>query len=156
MIKVKLCTKDKRSLISKLAQGYQHALSSNSKLFDVQMVDGKYPELGYIDDYWIKSNRYPYIIYLEDTPIGFALVHTFVVNPDNHWKLAEFYIAQEHHGCGYGRMAFEQIKHNHDGRWELSVFKDNDKALYFWEAVLPTAKNKCEYKSYPNYWFFEF
>jgi len=93
---------------------------------------GSYP---YFDLYWIENTRCPYIIWLEESPAGFAFLRLIEVQ-----EIAEFYVAPKFRASGVGGSAAKQLFDLHKGQWTISVMSENTAARVFWEKVL---KNYC-------------
>ena len=88
-----------------------------------------YPRL---ERYWQDPSRFPYLLYLAEKVIGFALVDR--LDDDPTYELVEFYIAQEFRGKGLGREAALQLFGSYRARWSVGVRSDNSTGQAFWEA----------------------
>ncbi len=149
-----LCPKENQYIIKQLWQFYCYDLDSHSQLANIHYDEAAYRPMPYFDNYWDEDNRFPYLIYQNNRPIGFALVHDISVNPKADWKLAEFFIMAPYKGQGIGRLMVEQLFQKHQGLWEISVLKDNMPAIQFWTKVLKTPK-ETTHPTFSNYLFFE-
>ncbi len=153
-VDIKLCKQEDKQIISGLCQFYYYDLETNSKLATLKYTHGRYEKMAYFDNYWLEDNRFPYLIFYNDTPIGFALIHDITVNPSANWKMAEFFIMAPFRQKGIGKKVVNWLFEKHSGHWELSVLKDNDPALKFWKKVLSDSK-LVTHDEFQNYLFFE-
>ncbi len=154
MAELRLCEKLNQHIIADLWQLYCYDLHTYSNLANIYYQDGRYEPMAYFDNYWDESNRFPYVLYKNHEPVGFALVHDISVNPKADWKLAEFFIMAPFRREGLGQFLIEQLFQKHQGLWELSVLKDNVPALQFWEKNL-LGSQKILHNEFQNYVFFE-
>ncbi len=154
MIDLRICKKENQQVIAGLCQFYYYDLDSKSKLANLHYQNGRYDKMAYFDNYWQEENRFPYLIYKNETPIGFALVHDISVNPDADWKLAEFFVMTPYKHQGIGASVAQQLFEKHQGLWEVSVLRDNLPALGFWNKVLAGTK-QVTHPDFQNYIFFE-
>jgi predicted acetyltransferase len=149
-----LCPKADKKIIADLCQFYFYDLDAHSKLANIHYDNGHYKQMAYFENYWHEKNRFPYLIYKNHIPIGFALVHNISVNPKADWKLAEFFIMAPYKRQGIGAAAIEQLFEKHQGMWEISVLKDNMPAIKFWGEIL-SGSQKSTHDAFQNYVFFE-
>ncbi|CAI0709075.1 GNAT family N-acetyltransferase [Serratia ficaria] len=94
-------------------------------------ADIDYP---YLPLYWREAGRYPYLIFNERQPVGFALVR--MRDPEVR-EMAEFYVTRPWRKYGVGQSAARALFALHPGRWQLSVLADNPGALAFWLSLMP-------------------
>ncbi|MCH9762802.1 MAG: GNAT family N-acetyltransferase [Gammaproteobacteria bacterium] len=154
MLELILCSKENQQIIKNLCQLYYYDLDSHSKLANIYYHEGVYEQRAYFDNYWNEKNRFPYLIYKNAVPIGFALVHDISVNPTADWKLAEFFIMAPYKRQGIGSLVLKQLFQKHQGLWEISVLKDNTPAIKFWSKMLENHKQVI-HPEFSNYVFFE-
>lgn len=153
-IEISLCKKEDKKIIAGLCQFYHYDLDTYSKLVNIHYNNGQYDPMAYFDNYWTEKDRFPYVIYKNCIPVGFALVNDITVNPRANWKIAEFFIMAPHRHQGIGKQVVEKLLKMHHGLWELSVLKDNLSALKFWNKMLDNATT-LTYENFQNYIFFE-
>lgn len=153
-IEIKLCKKEDKNIISGLCQFYYYDLETNSELANLKYTNGYYEKMAYFDNYWLEDNRFPYLIYDNDNPIGFALIHDITVNPSADWKIAEFFIMAPYRHKGIGKLVADWLFEKYSGHWEISVLKDNVPALKFWKKVL-NESTLLTHNEFQNYLFFE-
>ena len=117
-----------KDAIFSLLQQYLTELS----LFPDENIDYKdvngvylYP---YLDNYWQEKERYPYILYSDGTPAGFALVRL----DGDHWEMAEFYVKPEFRRRGLAESCVKQIFQKHPGLWRIGFNKHNQASSNLW------------------------
>jgi predicted acetyltransferase len=154
MIELKLCKQEDKARLAHLCQFYHYDLDANSALANVAYSNGYYKQMAYFENYWLEENRFPYLIYHHDELVGFALVHDITVNPEADWKLAEFFIMAPFRREGVASYILPHLFEKHQGRWEISVLKDNKPAMQFWSKFLENHQ-VLKHETHPNYWFFE-
>ena len=94
-----------------------------------------------LDRYWVEEGRHPYLIYLGDQPIGFALIWN---HHDGTHELAEFTIQQEYRHKGIGTEAAQLIFNTLGGDWTLGVTAGAPGGMTFWEKCLAACDDACE------------
>jgi predicted acetyltransferase len=95
----------------------------------------RYPTAGLWD-----GDRRVYLAYVDDIPVGFALVDAgdaYVKRPGSK-DLHEFFVVRRHRGTGLGRQLAERVWSDHPGPWVVRVFHGNLPALPFWRSVIGT------------------
>ncbi len=85
----------------------------------------------YLNAYWQESDRFPYLIFVEEKPGGFALVSKH----DNQWKMAEFYVRPEFRRQGIGEKVALGIFYKHPGDWHISFNKHNVPGRRLWKKL---------------------
>lgn len=153
-IKLQICKKEDKKIISGLCQFYFYDLDTHSNLARLSYANGCYAEMAYFDNYWQEDNRFPYLIIIDSKPIGFVLVHDITVNLDIDWKLAELFIMAPYKKQGVGSQIVRQVLKRHAGCWEISVLKDNTPALTFWRKIFD-GQSHLTHESFENYIFYE-
>ncbi len=154
MLELKLCEQSNQHILADLCQFYYYDLHTHSKLANLCYQHGHYQKMAYFDNYWEEANRFPYLIYKNHEPVGFALIHDISVNPKANWKLAEFFVMAPYQREGIGQFVVDTLFQKHQGLWEISVLKDNQPALTFWEKQL-LGSQKVTHEQFLNYIFFE-
>lgn len=90
----------------------------------------------YLDTYWQKDNRYPYLIEINDKIVGFVLINRHVLITNKGFNVAEFYIHPEFRRKGIGQSVALDIFLKFIGEWEVRVKKKNHLAYKFWSKVI--------------------
>lgn len=122
-----------KSTVARLLEFYWYDLST---LFDLDL-DGYgcygYP---YLDDYWIKPDHFPFLVYVDDVLAGLVLIQKtlpeFSVSPIDRWDISEFFILRKFRGQNVGLHAAHMIWSGFKGPWQLRVLKENVRATQFW------------------------
>jgi len=127
-------TPGSRPVLERLWQLYRHDLSelrrtrlSADGTFPTRRLD---PFLG--DD----ANRRAYLFFLDDSPVGLALVAGVVTDPR---VLHEFFVVRAVRRHGVGGEAIRQLFALHPGAWEIAFQEANTTAARFWRGVAATA-----------------
>jgi len=122
------------SVIWTLLQEYLRQLSAFTEMRTDK--DGFFP-YPYLNLYWKESGRIPYLIEVDGSTAGFALIRE-VINrcTSPHMSVAEFYIIPSYQRKGVGEKVFSLIIGLHQGNWQLSVLRTNQTGLLFWRNVL--------------------
>lgn len=90
-----------------------------------------------LDRYWTDPGRHPYLIELDSTPIGFALVWN---HDDGTHEMVEFTILPEYRHRGIGTQAALLLFETLGGDWTLGVATRSPGGMAFWQNCL----NSCE------------
>jgi predicted acetyltransferase len=137
-ISIKEAPANKRVVLENLMQLYRHDFSEFDPIGgrDTFNSEGKF-EYPYLDAYWNEPDRHPLVVWMEDQPVGFALL--------NHWSpsgrsvdyvFAEFFIARPFRNHGIGIEAVRQIVRKWTGLWEVGATEANCQATTFWRKVV--------------------
>jgi predicted acetyltransferase len=132
-IKVLPASLSDKPLIQRMMEFYQYDFSefTNTDL-DEHGCFG----YSYLDHYWVESNRYPFIVKVDNQLAGFALVNQSTNFPGSKYSLAEFFILRKYRNQGVGRQVAFHILNLFDGRWEIYQAHTNLTAKKFWSSVL--------------------
>ncbi|MFC1952931.1 hypothetical protein ACFLWR_02230 [Chloroflexota bacterium] len=85
----------------------------------------------YLDEYWQKDLRHPYLLTGDDVVAGFVLVRRF----NERWQIAEFYVSPEVRGISLDFACAIEIIKRHPGRWRIRFNKYNLPVGRFWPKV---------------------
>lgn len=124
--------KDKET-VRNLLQLYLHDLSA----FDGRELDqhGRY-SYRYLDDYWQEPNRHPFLIRVDDSVGGFALVSTVSIGDADRTNMSEFFIVRKYRGQAVGEAAARFVFARFPGEWIVSQLGGNVPAQQFWRKVI--------------------
>ncbi len=86
--------------------------------------------------YWRESDRYPFLVKIDDEVSGFVLVYQTGSTPAIEWSMGEFFIVAKFQGKGIGRQVAEHIFNRFHGVWEVMQIPENTGAVEFWEHVI--------------------
>lgn len=132
MIDVRVISAEREdaSLIARMMQLYLHDLSE----FDHEQISSEGTFVyRYLDLYWIKENRYPFLIRDGEELVGFALVRTL---PSGVHTMAEFFILRSQRGKRRGSIAAGSLFSLFKGRWRVAQEQENVAAQVFWRNVI--------------------
>ena len=92
----------------------------------------------YLDHYWVEAGRHPFLIRVDGTLAGFALVRTLEPASDEHrwYSMAEFFVMRRYRRRGVGQAAACQVFDRFRGRWEVGQDATNPGATRFWRRVI--------------------
>ena len=132
-MRLRLAILSEKQALSCLMQDYLEELSAFGE------VNMNYP---FFEAYWRDhEERWPYLIDLDRSPIGFALVRS----PDDiavEFEMAEFYVVPASRRRRHGIEAAADTMLRHPGVWQLSVLGKNKQALKFWPKAIEHAAAK--------------
>ncbi len=86
--------------------------------------------------YWNESNRYPFLIKIDNELAGFVLVNKIGSSPEVDWNMGEFFIVSKYQKKGVGHKVAVQIFKQFPGVWEVMQIPENKGAINFWEKVI--------------------
>jgi len=124
-----------QKVINNLMQFYIYDFSEFIEL-DVE-GDGFFGAYPGLEDYWKDgSDRFPYIIKMDEKYAGFALVRFIRSGTENYFSIAEFFILKKYRRKGIGSAAAMQLFDMHTGHWEVYQKEGNKPARVFWNRVI--------------------
>jgi predicted acetyltransferase len=127
-----------RLTISPVREAHRGQLDQMAKgYFRELMPDGPPYVPQTLDRYWSEPGRHPYLIELDEKPIGFALVWN---HPDGVHEMVEFTILAAHRHKGIGTQAAILLFEALGGDWTLGVATHSPGGLDFWRTCL----NACD------------
>ena len=88
--------------------------------------------------YWSEAGRTAYLIRLEGSLVGFALVskRSVVSGDPTVSDLAEFFVVRGVRRRGVGKAAAHELFRSFPGKWEVRVAEFNRAAQSFWRKVI--------------------
>ena len=107
-----------------------------SEFTNTDINEHGYFDYSYLDNYWVESNRYPFLIRVENKLAGFTLVHQNTYSPNKHYHLAEFFILRKYRKQGIGRRVAFYIFDLLCGGWEVYHPHTNLVAQKFWHNTI--------------------
>jgi predicted acetyltransferase len=140
-IKVILATKNQQSIIAQLYELYTYEMTYLAD-FDINET-GFY---GYkaLPSYWIDTNKFPYLVWVDNKLAGFVLVQqgSPIENNPNIWDVAEFFIMHKFRKKGISQSVAITIFKMKKGTWQVRVWDGNKRAHIFWDKVIATYSKK--------------
>ena len=107
-----------------------------SEFLNIDLNEHGYFGYSHLDHYWVESNRYPFLIRVNDKLAGFALVHQNTYFSDSKYMLSEFFILRKYRKQGVGRKVAFHIFDLYCGVWEIYQPHTNHIAKKFWEKII--------------------
>lgn len=89
-----------------------------------------------LGSYCEQSDRYAFLIKVDDELAGFVLINKIGSSPDVDWNIGEFFVVSKFQGKGVGFYVAEQIFSQFHGVWETTQMPENKAAIDFWEKVV--------------------
>ena len=134
-INVRSAKKAEKKIVENLMQLYLHDFS---EFEDLQVGDDGSFEYQFLDHYWEDPNRYPFLIWLDGKPSGFALLRFAMEMPAmvGLMDLAEFFVIRSERRKGVGTQAANRLWDLFPGRWQLRVMQSNKPAYPFWKQTI--------------------
>jgi len=126
-------TDDDYALIKNLVRYYIYDMSEYMK-WDCNR-EGRWDGCEELSDYWEKADHYPYLIRVDASVAGFALIRPFPNEPDR-TEIGEFFVARKFKGQGIGKESAFQLFDAYPGKWLVRVLENNSGAVQFWEKVI--------------------
>lgn len=132
-MKIEQVPYDKKIVLRHLFELYQYDFSefTNDDVNEFGVYDYEF-----LDNYWTESTRVPYFIKIDGKYAGFALVRKISNSEEEFYSMAEFFILKKYRKKGVGKKASIKIFEQHQGNWEVAVFKENIPAIKFWKMVI--------------------
>jgi len=134
-IKVLPALREQKPVLANLLELYAYDFS---EFIDLKLgADGRF---GYkrLPLYWEDSNRYPFIVMVDDCLAGFVFVHrgSAISDNENVWDMSEFFILRGYRRRGIGMKVAHEIWKSFPGQWEVRVMDQNQKAREFWQKTI--------------------
>lgn len=144
---IELTNKDTKFIVNNLYPLYLHDLSeiwgwkpNIYGVFEDNETKTLIEQNKVFDIWWEHLNiLFPYLIRVDGTPAGFALVATPPYAPPGcDFYLNEFFILRTYRGTGMAKAAAIQVFNTHVGRWELQTnpTDSNILAQTFWNKTM--------------------
>lgn len=134
-IQVVKATSEDKQLIRNFMQFYMYDFTEFMHL--AIQPDGLFQSYPQLDDYWVDSDRFPYLIKDESVPVGFV----FVRWTGNFFSIAEFFILRQYRRAGVGSSAAREVFKKHKGPWQVFQIERNKPAQQFWQKVIARYSN---------------
>ncbi|MEM8673915.1 MAG: GNAT family N-acetyltransferase [Cyanobacteria bacterium P01_G01_bin.67] len=122
-----------KPVIKQMMELYLYDLSEFTK---ADINQHGYFDYSHLDYYWVESNRYPFLVRVNDKLAGFVLVHQNTYLQDNRYHLAEFFILRKYRQQGIGRQVAFYIFDLLRGGWEIYQAHTNLVAKKLWQNVI--------------------
>lgn len=131
MFEVIVIDRSEKAKLKGLFDEYLRELYKYDK--DIKFDDSGKPVYKYFDFYWEDDDRYPIGLYVDGSLAGFMLLREIAQNA---LEVAEFYIAPQYRGNGYGKRFFNEILGKINKKVHFFTKKTNIIAKSFWNNVV--------------------
>ncbi len=88
-----------------------------------------------LTEYWDKSDHHPFVVRIDNSIAGFAMVRIYPEETDRH-EIGEFFIARKFKGRGAGKICSFRLFDKFPGKWIVRVLDSNTGARLFWDKVI--------------------
>ena len=102
---------------------------------DTMDENGNY-HYGHFDEYFSDSKRTAYLLYDEDTLIGFAMLNPYsCIGKSPNYTMAEFTVFPAYRRRHLAFDVVNAILKKHPGQWEIKYNENNLAAKHLWNKV---------------------
>ncbi|GAK39446.1 hypothetical protein TCA2_1934 [Paenibacillus sp. TCA20] len=131
-----IVSREESQVIRHLMQFY---LYDFTKYLDIDVnSDGVFPEYPNLNEYFIRSDKFPFLIRSGQVPAGFALVERLSERREGDYYMTEFFVMQKYRRSGVGTWAAQELFRRFPGEWKVSQVRTNVAAQAFWRKVIGT------------------
>ena len=126
--------------IQNMARFYVYEMSRECGLNDKDWAippDGLYESFDF-KKYFTEPHRKAYLIHVGDEIAGFVLLYHTDESKEQLWHIGEFFIIARFQRNGVGQKIAHDVWKKYAGLWEVSVIRENRKALNFWKKAIAT------------------
>jgi len=153
IIEITPATITERPILRNLMELYQYDFSE----FDgADLSPLGYYDYPYLDHYWVDPERMPFLVRVDGTLAGFALVarYNYLTGMKDNWVMAEFFVLRKYRRQGVGEYVARYIFDQFPGEWQVGQITENQAAAAFWRKVITryTRENFREHKLDNDNW----
>ncbi|MCM1101080.1 MAG: GNAT family N-acetyltransferase [Acetatifactor muris] len=133
MIRLVTVLKKDRELLWNINQKYLYEMTN---YYDDPMDEKGNYHYGHFDEYFSDTKRIAYLLYDENTLIGFAMLNPYSCigrNPD--YTMAEFTIFPAYRRKHLAFDVVNALLEKHSGQWEIKYNEKNLAAKHLWSKV---------------------
>ncbi len=133
MIRLVTVLKKDRELLWNINQKYLHEMTN---YYDDPMDEKGNYHYGHFDAYFSDPKRAAYLLYDENTLVGFAMLNPYSCigrNPD--YTMAEFTVFPAYRRKHLAFDAVNALLEKHPGQWEIKYSEKNFAAKHLWNKV---------------------
>lgn len=130
-------TLEKKTILANLLELYAYDFT---EFCDFDIGDNGFYGYEYLPLYWIESNRYPYLIYINKKIAGFVLIQKVypISDEPTKWDISEFFVMKKYKRKGIGTAAAFKVWETFKGLWQVRVLVNNQIACSFWLETIKT------------------
>ncbi|MBQ3291810.1 MAG: GNAT family N-acetyltransferase [Mogibacterium sp.] len=133
MIRLHTVQEQDRELLWNINQKYLYEMTN---FYDDPMDENGNYHYGNFDDYFIDPARVAYLIYNDETLIGFAMLCPYSnIGWDPDYTMAEFTVFPSYRRSHFAIHAAKMILDKHPGKWEIKYNVRNTGAKNLWNTV---------------------
>lgn len=137
-----------RLLIKNLFNLYQNEFSAYTDEFGFPDENGYFAPDTVNEILPFGDGVFPYIVLMDGRNAGFLLVTDRRYADGCDWRFEEIYLVNAARGKGAAKAAALFAMKNRPGRWRMSVYRENARALKFWRSVAcASGADVCEEES---------
>jgi predicted acetyltransferase len=136
MLSLTPAAEDERFVLANLMQLYIYDWSEVAPL-DVG-ADGRFADYPLLDAYWREADRHPFLLRVDGTLAGFALVsaRSRLSGAAGVFDMAELFVMRRYRRRGVGAGAAAALFDRFRGRWEIRQRPENTAATAFWRRAV--------------------
>ena len=137
-LNIEQATLDDYPIIQNMARFYVYDLSRECGFISEAWacpVDGLYESFDF-KNYCVEPTKRAYLVKMGNELAGFVLLNQQGHFSETNWNMGEFFILAKFQHKGLGYLVAQQIWHQREGQWEVSVIPENKGALSFWRKVI--------------------
>lgn len=128
-IEVERAPISQKATLHNLLQLYLHDMSE----FAPAQCDGEGVfHYRFFDSYWIEPERYPFLVRIDRSPAGFALIRL----DDGTTDVSEFFVMRGFRRRGVGSIVAKRLFDLFPGNWQVRQESANVGAQRFWHNVI--------------------
>ncbi len=133
MIRLVAALKKDRELLWNISQKYLYEMTN---YYDDPMDEKGNYHYGHFDEYFSDPKRVAYLLYDENTLIGFAMLHPYsCIGRNPNYTMAEFTIFPAYRRKHLALDAVNALLERHPGQWEIKYNEKNLAAKHLWNKV---------------------
>ena len=133
MISLQKAGEKDRELLWNINQKYLYEMTN---FYEDQMDEAGNYHYGYFDEYFTDPRRTAYLIYQDETLIGFAFLCPYSnIGQAPDYTMAEFTIFPAYRRKHFALAAAEKILDMHPGKWEIKYNEKNAGGRKLWNTL---------------------
>ncbi len=141
-LKIHEARKGEQPIIANLLQLYLYEFSA--VLGTDLEADGRFAWDG-LDDYWVEDGLHPFVLRVNDTLAGIALVQRIPAHDGVlAWDFEDFFVMAKYRRSGLGAYAADHLFRCFTGPWQIRVLASNSGARAFWRSTMVACQVDAE------------
>lgn len=147
---VRKATAEQKGNIAKKLELYIHELED---FLGIDTSEDDITDPHNLDMYWEEDDHHPFLIYLNEECIGFALINKKTKLLTGAHAFNEFFLLKRHRGKGIGKEVALQIFNQFPGEWEIREREKDTSLIHFWRNVIRTYVHNNYSEQYLDGWY---